>query len=143
MARETTLIIFKPDAMAKKLVGTVLARFQAEGFRIRGAKMMVLHDELLAEHYAHLTGHPVFPALCDFMKETPVIVMALAGDRAIERVRELLGPTDSTLAEPGTVRGDFGHKDQDSKMRNVCHASDSPETARTELARFFSPNELF
>ena len=143
MANETTLILFKPDAIAKDLVGTVLGRFQAEGFKIRGIKMMSLSDALLDEHYAHIAEAPFFPAVRSFMQETPVIALALEGEDAISRVRDLLGPTDSKAAHPGTIRGDFGFKDVDSKMRNVCHASDSVENAQAELKRFFNDGEIF
>lgn len=143
MATETSLILFKPDAVSKNLVGTVLARFQAEGFIIRGMKMMALSDEILAEHYAHIADKPFFPSVRGFMQETPVIALALEGDDVIGRVRDLLGPTDSTQAAAGTIRGDFGFKDEDAKMRNVCHASDGPETAQAELKRFFRDEELF
>jgi nucleoside-diphosphate kinase len=143
MATETSLILFKPDAISKNIVGTVLARFQAEGFVVRGMKMMALSDELLAEHYSHIADKPFFPAVRGFMQETPVIAMALEGENVITRVRDLLGPTDSTEAAAGTIRGDFGFKDGDAKMRNVCHASDGPETAAAELKRFFADGELF
>jgi len=143
MALETTLILFKPDAVQKNLVGTVLERFQKAGFVIRGMKMMELSDEILAEHYAHIADKPFFPAVRAFMQETPVIALALAGEDVIAKVRDLLGPTDSCVAEPGTIRGDFGFKDADAKMRNVCHASDSPEAAEAELHRFFGKGEVF
>jgi nucleoside-diphosphate kinase len=143
MALETTLILFKPDAISKDIVGTVLARYQAEGFKIRGMKMMTLSDELLAEHYSHIADKPFFPSVREFMQETPVIALALEGENVIARVRDLLGPTDSTKADPGTIRGDFGFKDGDSMMRNVCHASDSPEAAAVEVKRFFDDDEVF
>jgi len=143
MALETSLILFKPDAVAKSIVGTVLERFEKAGFRIRGMKMMKLSDELLNEHYAHIADLPFFPEVRGFMQETPVVAVALEGEDVINRVRDLLGPTDSTQADPGTIRGDFGFKDGDAKMRNVCHASDGPETAAAELKRFFADGELF
>jgi nucleoside-diphosphate kinase len=143
MATETTLILFKPDAVSKNLTGEVLARFQKEGFLVRGIKMMSLSDEILAEHYSHIADKPFFPSVRGFMQETPVIALALEGDNIISRVRDLLGPTDSTTAAPGTIRGDFGDKAGDSKMRNVCHASDSPEAARDEINRFFKNDEIF
>ena len=143
MALETTLILFKPDAIAKDLTGTVLARFQAEGFKVRGIKMMSLCDDILAEHYSHIAEMPFFPSVRSFMQETPVIALALEGEGVIGKVRDLLGPTDSNTAEAGTIRGDFGAKDGDSKMRNVCHASDSPEAAEAELKRFFAEGEIF
>ena len=143
MSKETTLILFKPDAVRQNLSGQVLARYQAEGFTIRGIKMMSLSDEILAEHYAHIAEMPFFPSVRDFMQETPVIALALAGENVISRVRDLLGPTDSKVAEAGTIRGDLGDKSGDSKMRNVCHASDSPEAAAEELKRFFDDSEIF
>ncbi|HEY8962798.1 MAG TPA: nucleoside-diphosphate kinase [Luteolibacter sp.] len=143
MALETTLILFKPDAVEKKIVGTVLARYEAAGFRIRGIKMLALTDEVLAEHYSHIADKPFFPGVRDFMQESPVVALALEGEDVIAKVRDLLGPTDSTQAAAGTIRGDFGFKDSDAKMRNVCHASDSVEAAQAELKRFFKEGELF
>ena len=139
MAYETSLILFKPDAMEKNLTGTVLARFQAAGFTIRGIKMMQLDDAILREHYAHIADKPFFPEIVAFMSKTPVIALALAGENVIACVRDLLGPTDSKAAAPGTIRGDFG----EDKMVNVCHASDSTEAAEAELKRFFRPGEVF
>ena len=143
MTSETTLILFKPDAVSKNITGQVLARFQAEGFLIRGIKMMLLSDEILAEHYAHIAAMPFFPAVRSFMQETPVIALALEGENVIAAVRDLLGPTDSMVAPAGTIRGDFGFKDADAKMRNVCHASDSVEAAQAEIKRFFKEGEIF
>jgi len=139
MAQETTLILLKPDCVAKGLNGEVLKRFEAEGFRIRGCKMMQLTDELLVEHYSHIADKPFFPEVAGFMKSNPVIAVALAGDNVIAHVRDLLGPTDSKAAPKGTIRGDFG----DDKMTNVVHASDSPENAVIELKRFFREGEVF
>ncbi len=135
----TTLILFKPDAVEKNLVGEVLGRYQKEGFVIRGMKMMQLTPELLAEHYAHITDRPFYPRLIQFMTSAPVIALALEGDNVIERVREILGATDSPQAEEGTIRREFGI----NSMFNICHASDSPEAAEVELKRFFSEDEIF
>lgn len=143
MALETTLILFKPDAVQKSLVGTVLERFQKAGFTVRGIKMMELSDEVLAEHYSHIADMPFFPSVRTFMQEAPVIALALSGEDVIAKVRDLLGPTDSCAAPAGTIRGDFGFKDADAKMRNVCHASDSPESAEAEIKRFFKDGEVF
>lgn len=143
MALETTLILFKPDAIEKRITGTVLKRYEDAGFTIRGIKMMKLSDEILAEHYSHIADKPFFPDVRGFMQETPVIALALEGEDVISKVRDLLGPTDSTQAAPGTIRGDFGFKDADAKMRNVCHASDSPEAAAAEIKRFFGDDEVF
>lgn len=139
MALETTLILCKPDCVTKNLVGEVLGRFAREDFRLRGIKMITLSDTLLAEHYAHIADRPFFPEIVAFMQSSPVIAVALEGENAISRVRELLGPTDSRKADPGTIRGDLGV----DQMVNVCHASDSPESAAAELQRFFQPTELF
>jgi nucleoside-diphosphate kinase len=139
MAQETTLILLKPDCVAKGLNGEVLKRFEAEGFRVRGCKMMQLTDELLKEHYSHIADKPFFPEVADFMKSKPVIAVALSGENIIAHVRDLLGPTDSKAAPKGTIRGDFG----DDKMTNVVHASDSPEAAAVELKRFFKDGEVF
>ncbi|MFM7182952.1 MAG: nucleoside-diphosphate kinase [Verrucomicrobiales bacterium] len=139
MAIETSLILFKPDAVEKKLVGTVLTRFESAGFRIRGLKMMGLTPELLAEHYSHIADKPFFPEIVEFMSRTPVVALALEGDDVIAKVRDLLGPTDSRKAEKGTIRGDFG----EDMMVNVCHASDGPEAAAAELKRFFGAGEVF
>lgn len=139
MAYETSLILFKPDAIEKNLAGAVLARFQAAGFTVRGIKMMQLDDAILREHYSHIADKPFFPEIVAFMSKTPVIALALAGDNVIASVRDLLGPTDSKAAAAGTIRGDFG----EDKMVNVCHASDSTEAAEAELKRFFRSGEVF
>lgn len=139
MSQETTLILFKPDAVAKSMVGQVLARFEAAGLKIRGIKMLQFGDALLREHYAHIASKPFFPEVQSFMQQTPVIALALAGENVVARVRDLLGPTDSKKAAKGTIRGDLGV----DVMVNVCHASDSLEAAAVELKRFFGPAELF
>lgn len=139
MAQETTLILLKPDCVERGINGEVIKRFEDEGFRIRGCKMIKLTDELLKEHYAHIADRPFFPTVADFMKSKPVIAIALTGENVIAHVRDLLGPTDSKTAPKGTIRGDFGT----DKMTNVVHASDSPEAAAVEIERFFHHGELF
>jgi nucleoside-diphosphate kinase len=139
MSSEISLILFKPDAVEKNLVGSVLARFQAEGFIVRGLKMMQLDHAILADHYSHIADKPFFPSIVEFMSKTPVVALALSGENVIARVRELLGPTDSQAAPAGTIRGDLG----EDKMINVCHASDSPEAAAAEIKRFFRDGEVF
>jgi nucleoside-diphosphate kinase len=134
-----TLIILKPDCMAKKLAGSVVDRFEKAGFEIIGAKMIRLTPEILRDHYAHVASKPFYPEIEQFMSSLPVIVLALRGQDAVARVRDLLGPTDSRKAPKGTIRGDFGT----DMMTNVVHASDSDDNARIELARFFRPGELF
>lgn len=136
---EMTCILLKPDCVQKHLAGEVIARLERGGLRIRACKMMRLSDELLREHYAHLAHLPFFPEILSFMQSTPVIALALEGDNAVARVRDMLGPTDSTKAPRGTIRGDLGT----DKMRNIAHASDSPATASAELKRFFGKSEIF
>ena len=121
------------------MVGQVLSRFEAAGLKIRGLRMLKFDDALLREHYAHIASKPFFPEVQTFMQKTPVIALALSGTNAVARVRELLGPTDSRKAPKGTIRGDLGV----DVMVNVCHASDSAETAAAELKRFFPPQDLF
>ncbi len=139
MPIQTTLILFKPDCIEKNLGGEVLKRFMDAGLSIQGIKMMQLTDELLDEHYGHVSDRPFFPRLKEFMKEKPIVALALKGEEAITKVRDILGPTDSTTAPKGTIRGDFGT----NSMFNICHASDAPETAQVELKRFFLDSELF
>ncbi len=136
---EQTLIILKPDAMENHLCGTVIARFEKAGFEINAAKMMRLTPALLREHYAHVADKPFYPEIEAFMSSRPVVVLVLAGENVIARVRELLGPTNSKVAPKGTIRGDFGTE----MMRNVCHASDSPAAAEAEVRRFFRADEVF
>jgi nucleoside-diphosphate kinase len=135
---QKTLIIFKPDCMEKGNVGAVLSRFEKQGFAIRACKLMQLTHELLVDHYSHVADKPFFPEIEKFMSSRPVLVMVLQGDNVIDRVRGLLGPTDSRKAEKGTVRGDFGT----DMMVNVLHASDGPDTAEVEIKRFFKPEEV-
>lgn len=136
---ETTVILLKPDCLAAGNAGEVIRRLETAGFVIRGCKMIQLTTELLREHYSHLLQLPFYPEIETFMMSRPVIAMAIAGDHVVERIRDLLGPTNSTKAPKGTIRGDLGV----DVMRNVVHASDGLETAAAELQRFFQPGELF
>ena len=136
---ETTLILLKPDCVQKGHCGDVIQRFEAQGFKLRGIKMLRLTEKLLLEHYAHIASRPFFPEVQNFMQLTPVVALAVEGDDVVARVRDLLGPTNSKDAAPGTIRGDFGV----DMMINVVHASDSVENAKVELERFFAPGELF
>jgi nucleoside-diphosphate kinase len=136
---QTTLMLLKPDCVTGRKVGEVIKRFEDEGFQIRGCKMFHATPSLLRNHYAHIADKPFFPELETFMQSSPIIALAVAGPKAIERVRELVGPTDSRKAEKGTIRGDFGI----DVMVNIVHASDSAENAAIELDRFFAPGEIF
>lgn len=135
---DKTFIIFKPDCMAKNLVGQVLTRFENAGFSLAAAKMIQLTPEKLREHYAHVADKPFFPDIENFMGSRPVLVAILKGADAVTKVRDLLGPTDSTKAPAGTIRGDFG----ETMMVNILHASDSDENAQIEIDRFFDPSEV-
>lgn len=134
-----TLIILKPDCMAQKYVGEVVRRFEKEGFEICACKMAKLSSDVLKEHYAHVADKPFFPEIEEFMSSRPVIILVLEGENVVERVRDLLGPTNSNEAPKGTIRGDMGT----DMMRNVVHASDSAESAQAEIKRFFDPSEIF
>lgn len=136
---QKTFVIYKPDCMQKRHVGAVLSRFEAAGFDVVGCKMTRLGSAQLREHYAHVADKPFYPEIEAFMSSSPVIVMALQGEGIVQKVRDLLGPTDSRKAAKGTIRGDFGT----DMMKNVVHASDSDENAKLELARFFKPEELY
>jgi nucleoside-diphosphate kinase len=138
MAMEQTLIIFKPDCIEQGNVGAVLSRFEQAGFSLIGCKLAQLQPAQLREHYAHVADKPYYPEIVAFMSRRPVLLVALEGESIVERVRELLGPTDSRKAAKGTIRGDFGT----DMMVNVVHASDSVENGQTEIARFFHPDEL-
>lgn len=136
---ERTLIILKPSAVQRALVGKVIDRFQQKGLTIAGIKMMKLDEKILREHYAHLVDRPFFPSLVESMTATPVVVMCLEGRDVVEVVRAMTGATNSRKAAPGTIRGDFGMSGQE----NIVHASDSPENAIIEINRFFRPEEIF
>lgn len=136
---ETTLIILKPDCLKKGVAGKVLDRFETAGLSVVGCKMAELSSEKLREHYAHLADKPFYPEIEQFMRSRPVLIMALRGEGAVAKVRDLIGPTDYRKAAKGTVRGDFAT----SIMENIVHASDSVENAAAELKRFFNPGEVF
>ena len=136
---EKSLIIIKPDALNRSLVGEIISRFERKGLKMVGMKMMRLNDDLLQEHYAHLADKPFFPRIKEFMKQCPVIVMVVEGLEAVESVRLISGETLGRKADAGTIRGDFSM----SIQANVVHASDSVENAQKEIKRFFKDEELF
>jgi nucleoside-diphosphate kinase len=139
MAVERTLIILKTDAVNRGLCGEIIKRFEEKGLKIVGLKMAWLDEKTLREHYAHLASKPFFPDLMEFMSRSPVILGVVEGRNAVELVRNLCGVTDANKAAPGTIRGDLAI----STSRNVVHSSDSLETARSEIERFFKKEELF
>lgn len=139
MAFERTLVLLKPDAVQRGLIGRIVARFEEKGLKIVGLKLRRFPVELLREHYAVHRERPFYDSLVRFMSSGPVVAIALEGKSAIEVTRKLMGKTNSAQAEPGTIRGDLGI----SFSNNLVHGSDSPEAAAKELKLFFSePNEL-
>ncbi|MBI1370120.1 MAG: nucleoside-diphosphate kinase [Planctomycetes bacterium] len=135
---QTTLIILKPDAVQRGLMGQVLARFEAKGLAVVGAKFMKVPVDIAKKHYAEHDGKPFFQSLIDFITSTPVLVLAIRGREAVAVCRKLIGATDGANADPGTLRGDFGI----SKAMNLVHGSDSLESAHRELALWFAPGEI-
>jgi nucleoside-diphosphate kinase len=134
---EETLIILKPDAVQRQLVGQIIARFEAKGLKIVAMKMMQISRELAEEHYAVHKGKDFYPRLIDYITASPVVVMVLAGPKAIDVSRKMMGKTFGSEAEPGTIRGDYAVVD----TFNLVHGSDSPESAATEIALYFSKEE--
>jgi nucleoside-diphosphate kinase len=139
MAVEKTLILLKPDALQRGLIGRITSRLEERGLQIVGMKMVKLDDKKCAEHYAHLTQKPFYQKLVKFMVSAPIIAMAVEGVEAVKVVRDMCGPTNARNAPAGTIRGDFSL----STQYNVIHASDSPETASKEVPRFFAKGEIF
>jgi nucleoside-diphosphate kinase len=135
---ERTLIILKPDAVQRGLVGEVLTRFEKKGLQVVGMKMLKITPELAEKHYEPHKGKPFYPGLVKFMTSSPVVVLALQGKDAIAISRKMMGKTFGSQAEPGTIRGDFGV----SNSFNLIHGSDAPETAQKELSIWFKPDEL-
>jgi len=135
---EKTLIIFKPDAIQRNLVGEIISRFEKKGLKIVGMKMMELDDLLLDEHYAHHKDKPFFGNLKRFMKSSPVLLTVLEGADVVKAVRIIVGSTRPIEADSGTIRGDLAMTNW-----NLVHASDSLETAEVEIKRFFTEEELF
>ena len=134
---ERTLILVKPDGVARSLVGEVVSRIERKGYKVVGLKMMTPTREILAKHYAEHEGKPFYEPLLEFMLSGPIVAMIAEGNRVIEGFRKLAGTTDPTTAEPGTIRGDLA-RDQGTKVvQNIVHGSDSPESAAREIAIFF------
>ena len=138
MAIERTFSIVKPDAVAKNAIGKVVAMLEAGGLRVVAQKMVRLTAEQAAEFYAVHRERPFYKDLCAFMTEGPVVVQVLEGESAIAKNREVMGATDPKKADKGTIRAELGTNIE----RNACHGSDAPETARQEIAFFFSGAEL-
>lgn len=136
---EKTLVIIKPCTIQRGLIGEVVKRFENKGLQLCGMKMVQLTEDVLKIHYAHLADKPFFGRIKDSMMASPVIITCWQGIDAIRVVRSITGVTNGRDAAPGTIRGDFSVSTQE----NIIHASDSPETARIEIERFFHVNEIF
>lgn len=136
--KERTLVLIKPDAIQRGLLGAITQRFEHKGLKLAGLKMMSLDEAVLREHYAHLADKPFFPGLAEFMQSTPVVVMCWEGLDVVNTVRKITGITKAREAEAGSIRGDFAM----SVSCNVIHASDTVENAELEVKRFFKADEL-
>lgn len=135
---ERTLVIVKPDGVKKNLIGEVIKRFEIEGLKVVGLKMVRLSKEAAQGFYHVHKDKPFFESLTDFMSEGPIVAMVLEGERAIERVREIMGATDPKKAASGTIRALYG----DNVQENIVHGSDSPESASFEIPYFFNALEI-
>jgi nucleoside-diphosphate kinase len=133
MAEESTLLIIKPDAVRRGLVGEILSRVERKGLRIDDLKLMRIDRELAGGHYAEHAEKPFFGELVDFITGGPVVVAKVSGREAVTVLRTLMGATDPVKSAPGTIRGDYGIL----VTENLVHGSDSPESAERELALFF------
>ncbi|MBI3971377.1 MAG: nucleoside-diphosphate kinase [Chloroflexi bacterium] len=138
-AVERTLIIVKPDGVQRGLISEILSRFERRGFKIAGMKMIHLNRTLAETHYAVHRGKFFYEELVDYITTSPVVVAVLEGPNAIDVVRAMLGKTRPNEAAPGTIRGDFALEG----LRNLMHASDSPETSSSEITLYFKEHELF
>lgn len=136
---EQTLVILKPSAVERCLIGEIISRIQNKGLIITGLKMMQLDEHILRQHYAHLVDRPFFPSIVKSMTASPVIVMCLKGVDVVSVFRQMTGVTNGRNAAPGTLRGDLCMSGQ----ANIIHASDSVENAKIEIDRFFDPAEIF
>ena len=135
---ETTLVLIKPDAVRRRLTGEIVKRLENKGMAIRAMKLMKMTNLLADEHYAEHLEKPFYPELKEFMTGGPLVAMAVAGPDAVSLVRKLMGQTKPQDAAPGTIRGDFAT----ITTENLVHGSDSPESARRELALWFNESEL-
>ena len=132
---ERTLVLIKPDAVARGLVGEIISRFERKGLKIVGMKVMRADKELVREHYAEHVNKPFFAQLALFTMSSPIVAMILEGHKAVRVVRTMMGPTNGAHAAPGTIRGDFASGEP--IRENLVHGSDSPESAEHEIELFF------
>ena len=135
---EQTLVIIKPDAVQRGLIGAIISRLETRGLTIVAMKMIRMSEKLARKHYAIHDGKPFYEGLIQFITAAPVVIMVVRGPEAIGIVRSTIGVTDPAEATPGTIRADFGLR----ANRNLMHASDGPETARKEINMFFNEEEI-
>jgi nucleoside-diphosphate kinase len=133
MARETTLVLVKPDGMRRRLAGEIIARLERRGLELRAARLLKVSKAMGREHYSEHKGKPFFPGLVDFISSDPVLALAVSGESAIAVVRAMMGATNPLDSAPGTIRGDYALE----LSENIVHGSDSKASARRELALFF------
>ncbi|MFC1957949.1 nucleoside-diphosphate kinase [Chloroflexota bacterium] len=136
---EKSLVLIKPDAIQRKLGGTIISRLEEHGLKVVALKMLHMDKALAEQHYAIHADKPFFAELVNYIISTPIIAIVLEGEKAVEAIRKAMGATDPTKAEPGTIRHDFGMDIQ----RNAVHGSDSPENAEKEIKLFFRSDEIF
>jgi len=136
---ERPLVLIKPDAMQRGLAGVIIGRLQGEGLKLTALKMLHMDMAMAERHYAVHKGKPFFNDVINYITSTPIVAAVFEGEKAVERIRKLMGATDPAKAAPGTIRKDYGLDLQ----RNSTHASDSPENAEIEIAIFFKKNEIF
>lgn len=136
---QRSLIIVKPDALQRNLLGEIINRFERKGLKLVGLKMISVDDVLIDDHYKHHRDKPFFEGLKKYMQSSPVVVLVVEGFEAIDAIRLIVGPTKGREADAGSIRGDFAM----SVQYNIVHASDSPESASEEIYRFFNEDELF
>ncbi len=139
MKPERTLVLIKPDAIQRGLVGKIVGRFESKGLKLVGMKMMSLDEAILREHYAHIADKPFFPGVSKFMMSSPVVAICIEGLECVNAVRKITGITKAREAEAGSIRGDFAM----SVACNVVHASDTVENAEKEVKRFFNSDDIF
>ncbi|PPF14909.1 MULTISPECIES: nucleoside-diphosphate kinase [unclassified Rathayibacter] len=138
MATQETLVLVKPDGVARNLTGEILRRIEAKGYSLVDVKLVEADRKLLAAHYAEHEGKPFYEPLVEFMESGPIVALRIAGDRVIEGFRALAGTTDPTTAAPGTIRGDLGRDWGLKVQQNLVHGSDSEESAARELGLWFA-----
>ncbi|WP_277677939.1 nucleoside-diphosphate kinase [Gracilibacillus dipsosauri] len=135
---ERTFLMVKPDGVQRNLIGDIVSRFEQKGFKIVGAKLMTISKSLAQKHYAEHEGKPFFDQLVEFITSGPVFAMVWEGEEVISTARKMMGKTNPSTAEVGTIRGDYGMVTH----RNIIHGSDSEESAEREISLFFNKEEL-